>query len=235
VKPVIELNNIHKSYYLGPVELKVLKGISFSVHRGELVSLMGTSGSGKSTLMNILGMLDRPSSGDYLFDGRAVVEADDAATSAIRNRSIGFVFQQFQLLPRLVARDNVALPLLYRKTGQRDRRKKAMEMLEKVGLAEHASHLPRQMSGGQQQRVAIARALVGAPSLILADEPTGALDSRVGQEIMDLFIRLNQEDGITVVIITHDENVARQCGRQIRLRDGLLVPDEELHQPLDRS
>ena len=221
---MLDLRDIHKVYRVGPTAVEVLKGISLTIEPGELVSITGTSGCGKSTLMNIIGLLDRPSSGDYWLDGSRVAYADDDRLSEIRNRRIGFVFQQYQLLSRLTALANVLLPLVYRPEPTPDAEKRGLAMLERVGMAERAHHKPPELSGGQQQRVAIARALVGQPTLILADEPTGALDTRVGQEIMDLFRQLNRDDQITVVIITHDPGLARQCDRVITLRDGLLVP-----------
>lgn len=221
---MLELRDIHKVYRVGPTAVEVLKGISLTIEPGELVSITGTSGCGKSTLMNIIGLLDRPSSGDYWLDGSRVAYADDDRLSEIRNRRIGFVFQQYQLLSRLSALANVLLPLVYRPEPTPDAGRRGLAMLERVGMAERAHHKPPELSGGQQQRVAIARALVGQPTLILADEPTGALDTRVGQEIMTLFRQLNRDDQITVVIITHDPGIARQCDRVITLRDGLLVP-----------
>ena len=221
---MLDLRDIHKVYRVGPTAVEVLKGISLTIEPGELVSITGTSGCGKSTLMNIIGLLDRPSSGEYHLDGSRVEYADDDRLSLIRNRRIGFVFQQYQLLSRLNALANVLLPLVYRPEPTPDAEKRGLAMLERVGMAERAHHKPPELSGGQQQRVAIARALVGRPTLILADEPTGALDTRVGQEIMDLFRQLNRDDQITVVIITHDPGLARQCDRVITLRDGLLVP-----------
>lgn len=218
----LKLHQIRKSYQLGPVQVEILKGVDLAVEKGALVSIMGTSGSGKSTLMNILGFLDTPDSGSYFLEERDVSGLDDEALSAIRNERIGFVFQQFNLIHRLSAADNVALPLVYRGVGDRERRRRAREILEKVGMSERAHHRPGELSGGQQQRVAIARALVGKPAIILADEPTGALDTRVGQEIMDLFIRLNREEGITIVIITHDPGVAEQCATQVRIDDGVI-------------
>ena len=221
---MLDLRDIHKVYRVGPTAVEVLKGISLTIEPGELVSITGTSGCGKSTLMNIIGLLDRPSSGEYWLDGSRVAYADDDRLSEIRNRRIGFVFQQYQLLSRLTALANVLLPLVYRPEPTPDAERRGLAMLERVGMAERAHHKPTELSGGQQQRVAIARALVGQPTLILADEPTGALDTRVGQEIMDLFRQLNRDDQITVVIITHDPGLARQCDRVITLRDGLLVP-----------
>ena len=221
---MLELRDIHKVYRVGPTAVEVLKGISLTIEPGELVSITGTSGCGKSTLMNIIGLLDRPSSGDYWLDGSRVAYADDDRLSEIRNRRIGFVFQQYQLLSRLSALANVLLPLVYRPEPTPDAERRGLAMLERVGMAERAHHKPPELSGGQQQRVAIARALVGRPTLILADEPTGALDTRVGQEIMTLFRQLNRDDRITVVIITHDPGIARQCDRVVTMRDGLLVP-----------
>ena len=221
---MLDLRDIHKVYRVGPTAVEVLKGISLTIEPGELVSITGTSGCGKSTLMNIIGLLDRPSSGEYHLDGSRVAYADDDRLSEIRNRRIGFVFQQYQLLSRLTALANVLLPLVYRPEPTPDAERRGLAMLERVGMAERAHHKPTELSGGQQQRVAIARALVGQPTLILADEPTGALDTRVGQEIMTLFRQLNRDDQITVVIITHDPGLARQCDRVITLRDGLLVP-----------
>jgi len=223
----LKLSQIRKSYRLGPVAVEILKGVDLTVTEGDLVSIMGTSGSGKSTLMNIMGFLDTPDSGTYFLQGRDVSGLDDEELSMIRNERIGFVFQQFNLIHRLTALDNVGLPLVYRGIGDRERRQRSRAILEKVGMAERALHRPGELSGGQQQRVAIARALVGKPSIILADEPTGALDTRVGQEIMDLFIRLNREEGITIVIITHDPGVAGQCLTQVCIDDGLISPQTE--------
>jgi putative ABC transport system ATP-binding protein len=223
---LLKLSQIKKAYRLGPVEMEILKGVDLEVAPGALLSIMGSSGSGKSTLMNIIGFLDTPDSGSYYLEDRDVSALDDEALSAIRNERIGFVFQQFNLLPRLSAVDNVALPLVYRGIVEKERRRRSREILEKVGMADRADHRPGELSGGQQQRVAIARALVGRPSIVLADEPTGALDTRVGQEIMDLFIRLNREEGITIVIITHDPAVAAQCDTKVQMDDGLIHPRE---------
>ncbi len=219
---MIDLENIHKSYQMGPVEVEVLKGASMTVERGDLMSIVGQSGCGKSTLMNIIGLLDTPTSGSYHLDSKRVADMDDNALSEIRNKKIGFVFQQFNLLSRLTALQNVALPLVYRGIPERERNKTAQTVLDKVGMLNRADHRPSELSGGQQQRVAIARAFVGQPSIILADEPTGALDNRVGQEIMDLFIRLNNEEGITLFVITHDMTIARQCKRYVRMLDGVI-------------
>jgi putative ABC transport system ATP-binding protein len=222
---MLALTDIHKSYRIGPTQVPVLKGVSFTIRSGEMVSIMGTSGSGKSTLMNILGMLDRPDSGSYRIDDIDVLGARSDTLAGLRNRKIGFVFQQYHLLPRLTAVGNVCLPLRYRGVPARQMREHAMTVLQKVGMTERAEHRPSELSGGQCQRVAIALALVGDPAVILADEPTGALDTRVGAEIMALFHRLNREDGMTVVIITHDPSIAERCQRRLVLQDGLLIAD----------
>lgn len=223
---LLELRDIRKTYHTGTVALEVLKGISFDVQRGEMVSIMGASGSGKSTLMNIMGLLDRPSSGSYRFDGRAVDRLGTNDLARIRNLSIGFVFQSYHLLRKVTALENVALPLFYRGASRAEMAARAMAALEKVDMATRAEHRPSELSGGQAQRVAIARAIVGRPGLLLADEPTGALDTRVGDEILTLFHQLNREQGLTVVIITHDPAVAAVCSRRLVMRDGLLVADE---------
>jgi putative ABC transport system ATP-binding protein len=220
---MLMLQDIRKSYRIGPTEVEVLKGVTLEIQRGELIAIMGPSGCGKSTLMNIIGLLDRPTSGRFLIDGSEVSYADDDALSEIRNQRIGFVFQQYFLLSRLTAIENVELPLVYRGDAHRFTRERSMELLRRVGMEERAAHRPSELSGGQQQRVAIARALVGKPSLILADEPTGALDTQVGHEIMELFRTLNREDGITVVIITHDPGIAAQCDRSAVMQDGVIV------------
>jgi putative ABC transport system ATP-binding protein len=224
--PLLELEGIRKHFQIGPTRLEILKGIGFEVAAGELLAVMGTSGSGKSTLMNILGLLDRQSAGAYRIAGEDIGKLDEPSLARLRNERIGFVFQQFNLLPRLNARDNVALPLQYRGLPRREALARARAMLDAVGMSERDHHRPNELSGGQQQRVAVARALVGEPDLILADEPTGALDSQVGQEIMDMFLRLHREQGTTVIIITHDPGIAAQCARRLRMRDGLLVEDE---------
>lgn len=222
---VIRLEGIQKSFRIGVLDMPILKGIDLVVGKGELTAIVGTSGGGKSTLMNIIGLLDEPTSGRYFLEGENVLSLDDDRLSEIRARKIGFVFQQFNLLPRSTALENVALPLVYRGVSRGEGEARALAMLEKVGMKDRAWHRPAELSGGQQQRVAVARALVGNPSLILADEPTGALDTRVGQEIMDLFASLNRDDGITVVIITHDLRMAAQCRRQVRIRDGLVLDE----------
>ena len=222
---MLRLVDICKNYRIGPISVDVLRGVRLEVNRGDLVSIMGASGCGKSTLMHIIGLLDRPTSGSYLLEGRAVSAMDDNELSTLRNASVGFVFQSFHLLPRLTTQENVALPLVYRGLGDKDIRQRSQEILEKVGMQDRTDHKPSQLSGGQQQRIAIARALVGAPRILLADEPTGALDPRTGREIMQIFSRLNAEDGLTVIIITHDQAIARHCTRHIRLSDGILHED----------
>lgn len=224
---LFKLENIRKSFALGPVQVEVLKGVNLEVEAGELVSIMGTSGCGKSTLMNVIGFLDQPTSGRYLLEGRETSSLTDEELSTIRNRKIGFVFQQFNLLSRLTALENVCLPLIYRGLNEREQHRIAREMLAQVGMDERAGHKPTELSGGQQQRVAIARALAGSPSIILADEPTGALDTRVGQDIMNLFLELNSDKSITTILITHDPNIAAQCRRVVRMKDGKVAQSAE--------
>ena len=219
---MLGLVDITKSYRLGTLNIQVLRGISLEVAKGDLLSIMGPSGSGKSTLMYIIGLLGRPTTGSYFLNGRDVRSMNDRELSAYRNANIGFVFQSFQLLGHLTALENVAVPLVYRGVRRGEIQRRARVILEKVGMGERTGHKPSQLSGGQKQRVAIARALVGEPTVLLADEPTGALDSSTADEVMRLMIQLNQEDRITTVIITHDPSIARQCPRQARIGDGLL-------------
>ena len=218
---VIHLEEIRKSYFMGKQELQVLKGITLDIERNEYVALMGPSGSGKSTLMNILGCLDSPTSGKYALNGHDVSTMADNDLADIRNKEIGFVFQQFNLLPRLTALENVALPLVYAGLSKKLRNEMAMEVLRKVDLTDRSHHKPNELSGGQCQRVAIARALVNNPSLILADEPTGNLDTKTSYEIMNIFSKIH-EDGNTVVLVTHEEDISKYAKRVIRFRDGLL-------------
>jgi putative ABC transport system ATP-binding protein len=229
--PVIEIKDLVKDYMLGEVPVHVLKGISFQIERGDFVSIMGPSGSGKSTLMNILGCLDKPTSGVYSLDGISVGNLNRDQLAEIRNKKIGFVFQQFNLLARTSAAENVELPLMYTDVPARERHERAMKALLAVGLAGREEHQPSQLSGGQQQRVAIARSLVNSPSIILADEPTGALDSRTSLEIMAIFQRLNREEGITMIVVTHDPDIATYSNRNIHFKDGRLQLDERLAQP----
>ena len=228
---VIEIKDLVKDYTVGEVPVHVLKGISFEIERGDFVSIMGPSGSGKSTLMNILGCLDRPTSGSYTLDGISVGKMHRDQLAEIRNKKIGFVFQQFNLLARTSAVENVELPLMYADTPARERRERAMKALLAVGLAGREDHQPSQLSGGQQQRVAIARSLVNDPRIILADEPTGALDSRTSIEIMAIFQRLNREEGITLIVVTHDPDIASYSNRNIHFKDGRLQGDERNAKP----
>ncbi len=227
---VIDLRDITKVYKTGEVEYHVLKGISLKVHQGEFVSIMGPSGSGKSTLMHILGALDQPTEGEYYLDGLNVARLSDNALANVRNRKIGFVFQSFNLLKRTSALRQVELPLIY--AGLGNRRGKAAAALQAVGLGQRLNHLPSELSGGQQQRIAIARAIVNDPAIVLADEPTGNLDSKSGTEVLKIFQDLNRTKGITMVLVTHDAFVARHTGRVIMLRDGLLVADRPIPKPL---
>jgi putative ABC transport system ATP-binding protein len=224
--PIIRLEHIHKSYFMGKQALPVLKGVSLNILKNEYVALMGPSGSGKSTLMNILGCLDTPTDGTYILNGQDVSKMADDDLADVRNMEIGFVFQQFNLLPRLTAAENVALPLVYAGIPRRQRLERAMAVLEKVGLADRSHHKPNELSGGQAQRVAIARALINNPSLILADEPTGNLDSKTSIEIMDIFTAI-QSAGNTVVLVTHEEDIANYANRIVRLRDGIIESDRD--------
>jgi putative ABC transport system ATP-binding protein len=221
---IIQLENIQKSYFLGKQELKVLKGISLEIFKNEYVALMGPSGSGKSTLMNILGCLDSPTAGKYILNSKDVSKMPDDDLADVRNKEIGFVFQQFNLLPRLTAAENVALPLVYNGTSKKIRTELSLEMLDRVGLADRSHHKPNELSGGQNQRVAIARALVNNPSIILADEPTGNLDSKTSVEVMNIFDKI-QADGNTVILVTHEEDIANYAHRIIRLKDGIIESD----------
>ena len=231
-EPLIRVRGLEKVYRVGDNRVVALAGVSLEVGRGEFVAIMGPSGSGKSTFMNLIGCLDRPTAGEYWLDGQAIAALPADALAAVRNRHVGFVFQSFNLLARTSAAENVELPLVYAGVTARERHTRAREMLARVGLADRAGHLPQQLSGGQQQRVAIARALVTRPSLILADEPTGALDSRTSLEIMALFQALNRQ-GMTVVIVTHEPDVARFAHRALRFLDGRVVADEHTAAPAD--
>jgi len=223
---MIELSNIKKIYFRGSEELHILKNISLSVSQGEFVAIVGPSGSGKSTLMNTIGLLDVPSSGSYTLDGIATENMKDDQLAELRNRKIGFIFQQFNLLPRLTALENVELPMIYSGVPKKERRERALKMLEMLGMGKRANHRPSELSGGQQQRVAIARALAVGPSLLLADEPTGALDSATGKEVLELMLQLN-EAGNTIILITHDLHIAEHAKRIVTLRDGEIVSDRE--------
>jgi putative ABC transport system ATP-binding protein len=233
-KSLIEIRDITKVYRMGgDIEVHALRGVSLQVDAGELLSIMGPSGSGKSTMMNVLGCLDQPTSGEYYLDGVDVKRLNDNALAEIRNRKIGFVFQTYNLLPRMTALQNVELPLVYRGVNGRERQRRVTEALEMVGLADRIHHRPNELSGGEQQRVAIARALTTQPDIILADEPTGNLDSRSGAEIVAIFQRLNREMGITVVFVTHDSDIAAHTRRIVQLLDGKIVGDELVESPLD--
>src|SRR5664279_2629391 len=230
-KAVIDIRDITKIYKMGDIEIPALLGVSLRVYEGEFISIMGPSGSGKSTMLQILGALDQPTSGEYYLDGVDVSKLNDQQLAKIRNKKIGFVFQSFNLLKRTTAQRQVELPMLY--AGVRGRAQKARAALEAVGLGNRLNHLPSELSGGQQQRVAIARALVNEPSLILADEPTGNLDTRSGKEVMTIFQKLNREQGITTVFVTHDPWIARHTNRVVMLRDGVVIADQKIGNPLD--
>jgi putative ABC transport system ATP-binding protein len=225
-KHLIELRDLVKIYKVGETEVRALRGISYNIEDGEFLAIMGSSGSGKSTLMNILGCLDKPTSGEYILDGDPVSELDKNTLAAIRNRKIGFVFQSFNLLPRTTALENTELPLLYSRVNGKDMTQMALESLASVGLADRAHHKTNQLSGGEQQRVAIARALLNNPSLILADEPTGNLDSKTSFEIMNIFKKLNEEKKITMIMVTHEPDIAAWARKRIHLKDGVIVREE---------
>ncbi|TMI74013.1 MAG: ABC transporter ATP-binding protein [Bacteroidetes bacterium] len=227
MNPVIHLEQIRKHYIMGKQQLQVLKGISLDIKKNEYVALMGPSGSGKSTLMNILGCLDTPTAGTYVLNGQDVSKMEDNALAEVRNKEIGFVFQQFNLLPRLTALENVALPLVYAGMSRKLRNERALHVLDLVNLSDRSHHKPNELSGGQSQRVAIARALVNEPSIILADEPTGNLDTKTSYEIMDIFGKIHSE-GNTVVLVTHEEDIAKHAHRIVRLRDGIIESDRRM-------
>jgi putative ABC transport system ATP-binding protein len=225
MQPIISLKNIVRSFSIGAEEVKALRGVDLNINKNEYVALMGPSGSGKSTLMNLLGCLDTPTSGQYILNGTDVSVLDDNALAQIRNKEIGFIFQTFNLLPKSTALDNVILPLIYAGLGKLEREQKALKTLEDVGLANRVKHKPNELSGGQRQRVAVARALVNNPAIILADEPTGNLDSKTSVEIMGLFEEIHKK-GNTIIVVTHEEDIARHAHRIIRLKDGVIESDE---------
>jgi putative ABC transport system ATP-binding protein len=233
--PVIELQDICKIYQMGDIQVRALCGANLRVEQGEMIAVMGPSGSGKSTMMNILGCLDQPTTGTYLLDGRDISNIDDDQLAEIRNRKIGFVFQTFNLLARTSALDNVTLPLIYAGVPRTERLERAKGALESVGLADRMSHTPNELSGGQQQRVAIARSLVNNPAIILADEPTGNLDSKSGAEIMTILQWLNHYQGITIVLVTHDPRIAQHTNRVVHLYDGLITREEIIDEPLQAT
>lgn len=228
METIIQLEDLIKTYENGEVEVQALKGINLTIKKGEYIAIMGASGSGKSTLMNILGCLDRPTQGKYFLEGRDVSNEKDRDLSAIRNQLIGFVFQSFNLIPRTSALKNVELPMVYARIPARERTARAIALLEKVGLGERIYHMPNEVSGGQRQRIAIARALANEPPIILADEPTGNLDSKASVEIMDIFTKLNREDGCTVIIVTHEPDIAQFTDRIITFRDGRIISDKKV-------
>jgi putative ABC transport system ATP-binding protein len=229
---VIQIKEIRKVYQMGEIKVHALKGVSLEIHRGEITTIMGPSGSGKSTLMNILGCLDQPTSGNYYLDGEDVSQMTDDELAHVRNRRVGFVFQNFNLLARTSAMDNVQLPLVYAGVSAKERRVRAQQVLESVGLGDRLNHTPNELSGGQQQRVAIARSLVNNPAIILADEPTGNLDSKSGEEVMAILQRLNHEQGITIVMVTHDPRISHHTQRIFHLFDGEIESEEHVTEPL---
>ncbi|PCE63251.1 ABC transporter ATP-binding protein [Sediminicola luteus] len=226
---MIQIKDLHKSYKMGSNSLHVLKGIDFNVEDGELVAIMGSSGSGKSTLLNILGMLDNADTGDYILDGVPIKNLNETKAAQYRNKFLGFIFQSFNLINYKTAAENVALPLYYQKVGRKERQEKALKYLEQVGLKEWATHLPSELSGGQKQRVAIARAMAAEPKVLLADEPTGALDSKTSYEVMDLIQKIN-DAGNTILVVTHEPDIADMCKRIVHLRDGVIVEDKKVEQ-----
>ncbi|MFS4455868.1 ABC transporter ATP-binding protein [Maribacter sp. 2304DJ31-5] len=226
---MIKIKDLHKSYKMGNNSLHVLKGINFVAEEGELIAIMGSSGSGKSTLLNILGMLDEADSGEYTLDGVPIKDLNETKAAKYRNQFLGFVFQSFNLINYKSAMENVALPLYYQRMGRKERQEKALKYLEQVGLKEWATHLPNELSGGQKQRVAIARAMVSEPKVLLADEPTGALDSTTSYEVMDLIQKINDQ-GNTILVVTHEEDIARMCKRIVHLKDGVIVEDKKVAQ-----
>ncbi|MUH36836.1 ABC transporter ATP-binding protein [Zobellia amurskyensis] len=226
---MIEIKDLHKSYKMGSNSLHVLKGLNFSIAEGELVAIMGSSGSGKSTLLNILGMLDEADSGSYVLDGVPIKNLNETKAAKYRNRFLGFIFQSFNLINYKSAMENVALPLYYQKVPRKEREEKALKYLAQVGLKEWATHLPNELSGGQKQRVAIARALAAEPKVLMADEPTGALDSKTSYEVMDLIQKINDE-GNTILVVTHEEDIAHMCKRIVHLKDGVIVEDKKVEQ-----
>ncbi|WP_394973441.1 ABC transporter ATP-binding protein [uncultured Croceitalea sp.] len=226
---MIEIKNLHKSYKMGSNSLHVLKGINFSVEEGELVAIMGSSGSGKSTLLNILGMLDGADSGEYNLDNVPIKDLNETKAAQYRNKFLGFVFQSFNLINYKNAMENVALPLYYQKVNRKERQEKSLKYLDQVGLKEWATHLPSELSGGQKQRVAIARAMAAEPKVLLADEPTGALDSKTSYEVMDLIQKINDE-GNTILVVTHEPDIAEMCKRIVHLKDGVIVEDKKVEQ-----